>query len=129
MNQRDVQNWLDQYGNAWVEGDPDKLVELFTKQATYRETPFDQPMTGQTEIRRYWQEGASDAQKDVTFSAQVWTVYDDLAVAGWQASFTRVPSGRNVTLDGVFRLKLEQTTDGLKWASLEEWWHKDEDPN
>ena len=49
MTEQDVQNWLDEYGCAWVNGDPDKVVTLFSDTATYRETPFDDPMTGRHE--------------------------------------------------------------------------------
>ena len=82
MTKTDVQKWLDRYGEAWVNGNPDQAVALFTNTATYRETPFDQPMNGHREIRSYWQEGASDSQEDVSFSSQVWAINADFAVAG-----------------------------------------------
>ena len=46
MTEQDVQNWLDDYGRARVNGDPDHVVTLFSHTATYRETPFDDPMNG-----------------------------------------------------------------------------------
>ena len=30
MTEQDVQNWLDEYGRAWVNGDPDQVVTLFS---------------------------------------------------------------------------------------------------
>ena len=50
MTEQDVQDWLDEYGRAWVDGDPDRVVVLFSGTATYRETPFDKPMRGRREI-------------------------------------------------------------------------------
>ena len=41
MTKQDVQDWLDEYGRAWVDGDPDQVVALFSDTAAYRETPFD----------------------------------------------------------------------------------------
>ncbi|WP_299989745.1 hypothetical protein [uncultured Ruegeria sp.] len=62
MEKQFILNWLDQYGKAWIDGDPDQIVALFSEMALYRETPFDDAMIGHEAIRRYWQEGASDAQ-------------------------------------------------------------------
>ena len=123
MTEQDVRRWLDEYGRAWVDGDPDQVVALFTDTAAYRETPFDEPMRGRQEIRKYWQEGAGDAQENVKFSAQVWAVVDQTAIAGWQASFTRKDSGARVELDGTFRLTFAAEGGGLRCARLEEWWH------
>lgn len=126
MDKQDVQHWLDRYGDAWTKGDPEKIVPLFTETASYRETPFDEAMRGREAIKRYWQEGAADAQEHVEFSSQVWAVDGDTAVAGWQAKFTRKPSGKKVKLDGTFRLKLSDVSGSLLCESLEEWWHRQE---
>ena len=126
MTEQDVQNWLDEYGRAWVDGDPDRVVALFSGVATYRETPFDEPMKGQHAIREYWQKGAADAQEDVDFASQVWAVTTDTAVAGWQARFTRKTSGAQVELDGTFRLVFSGEQGALQCATLEEWWHSRE---
>ncbi|MDE2790232.1 MAG: nuclear transport factor 2 family protein [Paracoccaceae bacterium] len=126
MTERDVQNWLDEYGRAWVNGDPDQAAALFSDTAIYRETPFDEPMTGRTEIRGYWQAGAADAQENVEFFSQVWAVLDDSAVAGWQARFTRKTSGVRVELDGTFRLTFAEERGVLQCTRLEEWWHRKE---
>ncbi len=123
MTEQDVQRWLDEYGRAWEDGDPDQAVALFTGAAVYRETPFGDPLKGRQQIRKYWQEGAADAQEGVEFSAQVWAVVDDTAIAGWQASFTRKDSGVRVELDGTFRLTFVAERGALRCSRLEEWWH------
>ncbi|OFZ88838.1 MAG: hypothetical protein A2V78_09750 [Betaproteobacteria bacterium RBG_16_64_18] len=46
MTIHDFQQWLDRYGDAWVAGDPDAAVQLFSSDAAYYETPFDEPMFG-----------------------------------------------------------------------------------
>lgn len=48
----DFEQWLERYGNAWTDGDPDAAVRLFTPGAAYYETPFDAPMTGADALRR-----------------------------------------------------------------------------
>ena len=123
MTEEDAQNWLDQYGRAWINGDPDQLVALFADTATYRETPFAEPLRGRHEIQKYWQAGAADAQQDVEFASQVWAVKDDTAIAGWQARYTERASGVRVELDGTFKLVFAGGEDNLRCTLLEEWWH------
>ena len=123
MTEQDVHDWLAEYGRAWVDGDPGRVVMLFSDTATYRETPFDKPMRGRREIREYWQKGAADAQENVEFMSQVWAVVDDTAIAGWQARFTEKASGVRVELDGTFRLVFSSEQGALQCTLLEEWWH------
>ena len=126
MMEQDVQDWLDEYGRAWVDGDPDRAVALFSDTATYRETPFDDPVKGRHAIREYWRKNAADAQEDVEFASQVWAVTNDTAIAGWQARFTRKASGARVELDGTFRLVFSGEPGALQCTVLEEWWHRRE---
>ncbi len=126
MNKQDVQKWLDRYGAAWIKGDPEFATSLFSNAATYQETPFDKPMKGHVEIRKYWQEGASDSQENVKFASEVWAVEGDVAMAGWNASFTRSATGVGVELDGTFRLSFSEGPSGLICDSLQEWWHRRE---
>ena len=46
--------WLDAYGRAWETKDPEAAADLFAEDATYHETPFDEPMRGRAEISGYW---------------------------------------------------------------------------
>ena len=126
MTEQDVQNWLDEYGRAWVNGDPDHVVTLFSDAATYQETPFDDPMKGRHEIREYWQDGAADAQENVQFTSQVWAVKDNTAIVGWQARYTEKSSRAQVELDGTFRLVFSSEQGTLQCTILEEWWHSKE---
>ena len=126
MTDQDVQDWLDAYGRAWVDGDPDQIVALFSDTAVYRETPFDDPMRGRQEIREYWQNGAADALENIEFASQVWAVRNDTAIAGWQARLTEKATGARVELDGTFRLVFSGEHDALQCTIFEEWWHSRE---
>ena len=126
MTEQDVQDWLNAYGRAWIDGDPERAVALFSDTATYRETPFDDPMRGRHQIRKYWQKNAADGQEDVEFASQVWAVGKDTAIAGWQARFTNKASGTRVELDGTFRLVFSREQGAFQCTILEEWWHSKE---
>jgi hypothetical protein len=118
-------DWLRRYGEAWVAGDPEAAVRLFTDEAAYHETPFDPPMIGSAAIRRYWTEGAKDGQREVTFGARPIGVRGDVGFARWQATFVRVRDGAAVELDGVLCACF--APDG-RCREFREWWHRRESP-
>ena len=115
--------WLERYGKAWESGDADAVVGLFTRDARYEETPFDQPMVGHPAIHDYWRQGAGESQKDVRFTFQIVSLEQNIGVAHWQAFFVRIPSGNRVDLDGV--LLAEFSADGT-CSVFREWWHRRE---
>jgi ketosteroid isomerase-like protein len=118
-------DWLRRYGAAWIAGDPEAAVRLFTDDAVYFETPFDPPLAGGGAIRRYWSEGARDGQRDVTFAAQPVACDGDSGFARWQATFVRVRNGASVELDGVLAARF--AADG-RCCEFREWWHRRESP-
>ena len=121
MDPEALENWLARYGQAWETADPDAAAALFSQDATYRETPFDEVMEGREAIRRYWQE-IPDTQRDISFGWEV--VATDPVVVRWRAGWLRRRDERRVTLDGVFLLEFDEAS-GL-CRTLREWWHVDE---
>ena len=116
-------SWMDEYGKAWVDGDPDAVMALFAQDAVYDETPFENHMVGKDEIYRYWTEGAQESQRDVTFDYRIICVKDNTGYTFWTASFIRVPSNALVELDAIMAIMFDG--DG-KCIQLREWWHKRE---
>ena len=121
MNRSAFAEWLDAYKLAWESTDPRKAAALFTPDAVYEETPFDEPMRGLEAIRRYWQAGAQDAQRSIRFTYEIYTVDGDVGLCRWHCDFERVPSGERVELDGIFRCVF--APDG-KCRHFQEWWHR-----
>jgi len=117
------EQWLERYGEAWVAGDPDAVVELFSANAAYYETPFDAPMVGAGAIRQYWTDGAKNAQTNVRFEATPITFNDGTGYARWHATFERVPSAVAVELDGVLAATFD---DHMRCEEFREWWHRRE---
>ncbi len=120
LTTRTFSEWLDRYGDAWRSGDADGVTKLFSAEARYEETPFDEPMIGHGAIRRYWAEGAGMAQKEIRFGYDMLSVRNDTGIAHWTASFVRIPSGIFVELDGVLLARF--SPDGL-CVQFREWWH------
>ena len=123
MTLEDFQRWLERYGRAWIEGDPDAVVELFSADAAYHETPFDDPMLGIEAIHRYWTAGAKEGQEEVTFAATPISMNQATGFARWRATFRRVPSGSFVELDGVLSARFDAA---MRCVEFREWWHRRE---
>ena len=52
-----VTEWLDKYRTAWASNDPDDIRAMFTEDATYAGSPFDEtPWTGHDGIVAGWLE-------------------------------------------------------------------------
>ena len=115
--------WLDAYGRAWETGDPEAAAQLFTEDASYHETPFDEPMRGHEEISEYWSD-VPRHQEDVRFSYEILATSEGEGVAHWNADFLRLPARTPVRLDGILLARLD--ADG-RCAEFREWWHRREE--
>jgi hypothetical protein len=113
--------WLDRYGSAWTNGDPDAVIQLFASEAAYYETPFGQPMVGAEAIRRYWTDGAQNGQRGVKFAATPIAINDQTGFAHWQATFQRVGSNVFVELDGILSARFDEMA---RCVEFREWWHR-----
>ena len=120
MEKESFKSWLDSYGQAWMDRDPDAAAALYTDDATYQVTPFNEPLRGRAAIHEYWT-GVAKTEERIHFEYEVIAVTAESGVARWQASFVIVPPGLETKLDGIFVVSL--TSDG-RCKSLREWWHK-----
>ena len=112
-------HWLEMYGKASKENDPQASADLFALDANYYETPFDEPLMGRDAIYQYWNKGAQTL-KDKESTYEILSVTDNLGMARWQAKFTSIKSGNRMALDCVFLLEFD---DDGKCRVFREWWH------
>jgi uncharacterized protein (TIGR02246 family) len=119
LTQPEFTAWLDGYKRAWEERDPAAAAALFTSDATYRETPFDDVLAGTEAIRAYWTKAVS-GQSDVQFTYELLACAGDEGFCRWHAAFTGVPGGEAIDLDGIFRCRF---ADEHHVRTFEEWWH------
>jgi len=111
--------WLDAYKAAWEKRDPAAAAELFTPDATYRETPFDAPIEGRKGIAAYWAKAVA-GQEDVRFSYEIIACAGDEGLCHWHCAFAARPGGGRVDLDGIFRCRFAEAGQVDRF---EEWWH------
>ena len=123
MQERAFRKILATYKKAWEQRNPILARQLFTKDATYCEDPFDErPARGHKEIQRYWEEAVAK-QRNITFT------YEDLYASGdrevwaaeWTAHYTKTETGEKNVLKGVLFCRL--TKDGKRVKEFWEYWH------
>jgi ketosteroid isomerase-like protein len=54
MNREAVNLWLDRYVEAWKSYDPQAISDLFSEDAEYSISPWDEPFKGREAIVAYW---------------------------------------------------------------------------
>ncbi|MCL4833912.1 MAG: nuclear transport factor 2 family protein [Caldilineaceae bacterium] len=113
------QQWMETYGRASAENDPQASANLFAQDARYYESPFDEPMVGRDAIYEYWSKGAQTL-KEKAASFEILAVNGDTGIARWQSKFTVIESGKRLALDCLF--VVEFNNDGL-CQTFREWWH------
>ncbi len=83
MTLDDLQQWLDQYVEAWRTYDSNKIDALFSADATYAYHPWDEPVRGREAIAADWL-----ADRDVPDSWEA--TYQPLLIDGDRAIATGV---------------------------------------
>ena len=118
MNEKTLNNWLKTLGEAWVTRNPEMIGSICAEDVKYYEHPFEEPRLGRDAVVAEWQ-SVPNSQKDITFDYDVIGIASDIGIAHWRASFTRMPSEKKDTLDGIFTVKLDE--NGL-CTEFHMWW-------
>ncbi len=116
-------SWLAAYGDAWESRDPEKAATLFSEDASYQVTPYEQPHIGRNGVREYWA-GVTANQQNVQFESQTLGITGNTGIAHWSAEFDVVPAGIRIRLDGIFILEFDESG---RCQRLREWWHSETD--
>jgi hypothetical protein len=75
-----VLGWVDAYEQAWRAPGAVALAELFTEGATYRQAPYEEPVTGLAAIGRMWEAERDGADEMFRMQREVVAVDGDVAV-------------------------------------------------
>ncbi len=114
--------WLEQYRKAWENCDANAAATLFTNDAEYYWTPFEEPKRGQDEIAVAWKD-ATSRQQDVHFTYTILAVTNRTGIVHWHTSFTRITTGKHVELDGIIMAEFDSDHT---CRVFREWWHSSE---
>jgi len=80
MDRDEVMRWVARYERAWRDGDVDAVERLFTDDARYRASPYEDPETGHEAIKAFW---LDDEGEVFTMTAERWPWK---TASGWRAS-------------------------------------------
>lgn len=114
-----VQEWVDGYGQAWREKDPDGAAALFTADATYRDHPTGDLHRGPDGVRAYWANiTASQENPDVRMGTPIVSADNRRAAVEFWARFLN--NGEPVSVIGILFLRF---ADGGLCEELRETWN------
>ena len=54
MDRESVMRWVSEYERAWRDGDASAVPRMFTEDARYRRSPYEEPLVGHSEIQGFW---------------------------------------------------------------------------
>ena len=75
-----VRRWVEGYERAWRTPGTEELRSLFTADAAYLHSPYEQPVCGLDAIRRMWEEEREGPDEVFTLSTDIVAVDGDTAV-------------------------------------------------
>jgi ketosteroid isomerase-like protein len=110
----EVEDWIRRYERAWRSPGTDALRELFTEDATYLQSPYEDPVIGLEEIGAMWEREREGPDEVFEMSSEVFAVDSDRAVATVEVHYGNAvrPDFRDVWL-----MRFEQG----RCAHFEEW--------
>jgi ketosteroid isomerase-like protein len=80
MARNQVAAWVAAYQKAWRTPGTDMLADLFTPDATYRQTPYLEPITGLPAIARMWELERDGPDETFSMASEIVDVDGDVAV-------------------------------------------------
>ena len=113
-----VQAWLDRYVDAWRSNDPAQIRALFAEDATYRYSPWDEPIRGPLAIADSWLENP-DAPESWEARYEPIALNGNLAVTrGRSRYFDSDRTQVRTEYDNVFMIRFDdegRATDFTEW--------------
>ena len=122
VSRKTVENILTVYENAWVNQDPDKILTIFTKDATYHERVLKEPYVGHEQIRKYWQSKVVEEQSSIKFKLLNFYIEGDVVVAEWDITFFNNRKNKKIHMKEVGIFEIVKN----KIKSIREYWQAEE---
>lgn len=87
MTVDDIGSWLERYERAWRSPGTAAVRELFTSEATYRTTPYAEPVVGLAAIEALWEAGRDGPDESFTMAPDLVAVDDPTAVVRVEVTY------------------------------------------
>ena len=98
--------WLNKLKSAWEGRNPEGAPALCAEKFIWYETPFTDPIKTKEGLLEEWKTILD--HENVQFSYEIFSVNQNIGIAHWSATFTRISTKENVEMDGVFMIKLDE---------------------
>lgn len=118
VNKKIAKELIKKYKNAWINQDPEAILEIFTPDAIYHERVLEKPFRGHKEIKKYWQDKVVGEQKNIKFKLLKLYIDEENIIAEWEVNFYNKKREVNIHMKEVAILK----TKNNKIKSLREYW-------
>lgn len=112
----DIQNWLKHFKSDWENKNPQKVINLFTDDVDYYETPsqkLDYPS-----MKKEWR--SIKEQKNISLELQLFSSAERKHTVKWSLSYTK--NNERTELNGVYLIKLNKEgkcTEFWQYCQLE----------
>jgi ketosteroid isomerase-like protein len=110
-----VSRWLASYEAAWRAPGTEGLAEVFTDDATYRHSPYEEPVVGLNSLRRMWDEDRDGPDEVFTLATEI------VAVDGLTAVVRAEVRYGDPVRQEYRDLWIMQIRDDGRCSSFEEW--------
>lgn len=80
MSHADASAWVSAYERAWRTAGTEQLRDLFTEEASYRMSPYEEPAVGLAEIGRLWERERQGPGEEFEMVHEIVAVEEDTAV-------------------------------------------------
>ncbi len=87
MDHRDVARWVKDYERVWRSPGTGQLGGLFTEDATYLMSPWEQPVPGVAAIGELWEAERDGPDEEFTMTSEVVAVDGNVAVVRAQVEY------------------------------------------
>lgn len=91
MTRSQVTAWLKSYGRAWRASGTAGLAELFTENATYQLSPYDEPIAGLAAIAAMWERERTGPDERFTMSSEIVALDTNVAVVRIEVHYDGPP--------------------------------------
>jgi len=119
MKVEDVQNIMKKYGLAWETQDAKLILECFTEDGIYQESPLSKPYKGHKEIKNFWEKIVIKETSRIRFDLKRCYVSKDgeTGFAEWECR--NIQDFEEHHMVGIMVLKME----GNRISYLNEYWN------
>jgi ketosteroid isomerase-like protein len=87
LRQADIADWVSAYERAWRTAGTDRLAEIFTPDATYQMSPFEDRHRGLAAIAELWEAEREGPDEAFTLQSEVVAVEGDTGVVRCEVAY------------------------------------------